>query len=55
MRPVKIPRGKINRNCASRGRCAHIYKGDSQYEDNKLDVEQSGAELPKSYLLGTVR
>ena len=43
--PLKIPSGKINRNCTLKDRCAYFRKEDSQFEDDELNMERSNVEL----------
>ena len=47
--------GKNNGNCASRGIYAYFYGGNSQYEDNELNMEQRDVKLPEFRFLGTAQ
>ena len=55
MRPLKIPCGKIDRNCALEGRCAYCCKEDSQYEDEELHMQQRDVNLGELHFLGTAQ
>ena len=53
MRPLKIPWSKINRNCVLKGRCAHLCKEDSPYENDELNMELKDLKPPEFHSLGT--